>query len=102
MQYGGPAALLVFILIAAITVLWKHYLSQVKVWTESQLADNKAMIEVAERSTNAINNLTELLRASATSNSAYQAEMRNKVDAALGQLQQFRLEMLSRNGGRRR
>lgn len=93
MQYGGPVVMLIFMLVSAIVVLWKHYLAQVKSWTESQLEDNKAMIEVAERSTNAIANLTELLRTASTTNSAYQAEMRSKVETALAELRQFRLEM---------
>lgn len=93
MQYGGPVVLLVFMLVSAIVVLWKHYLAQVKAWTESQLEDSKAMIEVAEHSTNAIANLTELLRTASTTNAAYQAEMRAKLDTALSELRQFRLEM---------
>lgn len=102
MQVGGPAALLIFILIGAITMLWKHYLSQVKVWTEAQLADNKAMIEVAERSTNAINNLTELLRASSINNVAYQTEMRSKADAMLKEFNEVKMELSRRRNVVRR
>lgn len=104
MQYGGPAALLVFLLVATVVALWKHYQTQAKIWTDSQIEDTRSMIEVTERSTNAIQNLTELLRSSAANNAAYQSEMRNKVDTALNELRQFRMEFISRNGngGRRR
>lgn len=94
LQYGGPAVLLIFLLVSTIVVLWRHYLTQVKEWTETQLEESKAMITMVERSTSAITNLTELLKTLVASNNAYQGEMRNKVETALSELRAFRLEVM--------
>lgn len=97
MRYGGPVVLMIFLLLGAIVVLWKHYLTQVKVWTDSQIEDTKSMIEVTERSTSALANLTELLKSSANANILFQSEIRSKLDSALAEIRQ--LQMM--RGGRR-
>jgi hypothetical protein len=93
MQRGGTTTLLIILLVTGLALLWRYHLSCVKSWTESQLVDTRAMIAASERSTSAILNLTELLKANAASANAYQVEMRSRVYGELNELQKFRGEM---------
>src|ERR1700733_12551988 len=96
MKLGGAPALLIFLLITCIIVLWRYHMQQSKIWAENQLTDTRAMIAASERNTSAIVNLTEMLKTSAASNSTYQTEMRSRVYGELNELQKFRGEMNAR------
>lgn len=93
---GGTTVLLIIILLGGLVMLWRYHLSCVKSWTETQAVDTRAMIASSERSTSAIINLTELLKANAAAANAYQVEMRSRVYGELNELQKFRGEMSAR------